>query len=378
MCSDAPDMSGVNAAAAANADIAKEALAWYKQQYADTAPMRDALGQRALEVADQQLASSKANDALAKDYADYQTTTFRPLEQGIVADAENYDTPEKRQQAATAAMADVNSSMAAVRDARTRRLAAEGINPGSTRAMAALDGVDVEQAKASSLAARQARQGVETTGFARKMDAASLGRNLASNQATSAQVALTAGNSSVNNTGVPVQTAAQAASTYGAGFNTAISGNNSAGSLYGQAASTQASANDALWGALGQVGGAAISAWGNSNRASDKTLKTDIADEDPDRALAEITATSIKSWRYDPATLAARGIEVPPEDMGQNTGPMAQDAQATMGDKVAPGGKVLNMGNLVGKVALSVQALDTKVNKLAQMIGAGQLQAGAA
>lgn len=372
MCSDAPDMTGVNAAAAANADIAKEALAWYKQQYADSAPMRDALAERSLEVADQQLASSKANDALAKDYADYNKATFRPLEQSIVADAQSYDTPEKRQQAATASMADVNSSMAAVRDARTRRLAAEGINPGSTRAMAALDGMDVEQAKAGSLAARQARLGVETTGFARKMDAASLGRNLASNQATSAQVALTAGNNSVNNTSVPVQTAAQAASTYGAGFQTAISGNNSAGSLYNQAASTQSSANDALWGALGQVGGAALFKY------SDETAKTDIAEEDPDKALAEIAATPIKSWRYDPATLAARGVEVPPEDMGQNTGPMAQDAQATMGDKVAPGGKVLNMGNLVGKVALSVQALDAKVNKLAQMIGAGQLQAGAA
>lgn len=372
MCSDAPDMSGVNAAAKANAEIAKEALAWYKQRDAEAAPMRDALGEKALEVADQQLASSKANDALSQEYADYQRKTYRPLEQGIVADAEGYDTPEKRQQAADAAVADVNSSMAAMREARARRLAAEGINPGSTRAIAALDGMEVEQAKAGSLAARQARLGVETTGFARKMDAASLGRNLASNQATSAQVALQAGSSSVNNASMPAQAANQGAATYGAGFQTAISGNNSSGSLFNSAAATQASANDGAWGALGQLGGAAISKW------SDQNLKMDVAEEDPEQALSEVAATPIKSWRYDPAKLAARGIEVPPEDMGQNTGPMAQDAQATMGEKVAPGGTKLNIGNLVGKVALSVQALDAKVNKLAQMIGAGQIQAGAA
>jgi hypothetical protein len=33
MCSSAPDTSGINRAAEANANVAQEALDWYKQQY---------------------------------------------------------------------------------------------------------------------------------------------------------------------------------------------------------------------------------------------------------------------------------------------------------------------------------------------------------
>ena len=78
MCADAPDMTGVNTAAAANADIAKEALAWYKQQYADSAPQREIAANTANEVAQQQLSSARQNDAISNDYWNYQKNTFRP------------------------------------------------------------------------------------------------------------------------------------------------------------------------------------------------------------------------------------------------------------------------------------------------------------
>ena len=372
MCSDAPDMTAMNTIAASQAEIAKEALAWYKQKDAEAAPLRDAVAQKALEVSDAQLAASKQAATQAADYDTYNKTTFRPLEQGIVADATNYDTPEKRNEAATAAMADVSSAGAAMREARARRLAAQGIDPGSTRAIAALDGADVEQAKNMASAAYAARKGVEATGFARKMDAASLGRNLPSAQATSAQLAMQGGTQSVQTANTPVTNANQGAATYGAGFGAATSANASAGSIYGQAANIDASSNTPLWQALGSLGGAAI------QRYSDENLKTDVAEEDPNAALQQVTGTPVKSWRYDPAKLAAKGIDMPEGEMGQNTGPMAQDAQATMGDEVAPAGKKINMGNMLGKVMLSVQALDKKVNDLASRLASGELQAGAA
>lgn len=375
MCSDAPDMSGMNAAAAANAEIAKEALAWYKQKDAEAAPLRDAVAKKALEVSDAQLTASKQATDLAADYDRYNKGTFRPLEQGIVADAQSYDTPEKRNEAATAAMADVSSAGAAMREARARRLAAQGIDPGSTRAIAALDGADVEQAKNMASAAYAARKGVEATGFARKMDAASLGRNLPSAQATSAQLAMQGGTTAVQTANTPVSNANQGTATYGAGFGAATSANASAGSIYGQSANITANADNALWGALGSLGGAAISTWGK--RESDENLKTDVSAEDPEQALREVTGTPVKSWRYDPAKLAAKGIEVPADELGQNTGPMAQDAQATMGDKVAPSGKQINMGNMLGKVMLSVQALDKKINSLTRRIAAGGVKAEA-
>lgn len=370
MCQDAPDMTGVNKAAEASAELGKEALAWYKAKDAEAAPLRNELGKKAIEVADQQLASSKANDALSADYANYNKTTFRPLEQGIVADAESYDTPEKRQAAADSAMADVNRSTAAVGEARARTLAANGVNPGSVRAMAADNGADVAQAGQLAAAAFQARKGVETTGFARKMDAASLGRNLPSAQATSAQVALTAGNNAVANAGAPVTAANQGAATYGAGFGTAIQGQGQAGSLYGKAAEI-AGQDNGVWGAVGQLGGAAIS------RYSDVNLKTDIEPEDPEEALEEVVSTPVSNFKYDPAKLAARGISQDEVDPGESTGPMAQDVQATMGEDAAPDGKKINLVTMNGKTMAAIQALDKKVNSLAAMIRGGQIQAGA-
>ena len=124
MCSaDAPDNSGINAAALASAELSKEALAWYKEKDAADKPMRDKLANVAYDVAEQQLASSKSNDALAADYADYNKTTFRPLEQSIVAEAEAYDTPEKRQAAVDAGLADTNRAFAQTNDATARAMA---------------------------------------------------------------------------------------------------------------------------------------------------------------------------------------------------------------------------------------------------------------
>ena len=371
-CSDAPDTSGMNAAALASAEVGREALAFYKEQFAQAAPVRDRANQIALEVAQQQLDASKSQQAIADDYAAYNKNTFRPLEQGIVADAQTYDTPEKRQAAADAAMSDVNQAFAKTTAATARTLAANGVNPGSARAMAVQQGQAVDQAKANAGAAYLARKGVEATGQALKMDAASLGRNLPSSQTAAVQTALQAGNSAAGNAQTPVNVATQATQTMGQGYGTAISGNQAAGNLYGQAAQIQANAdNGGLWGALGSLGGAAISKW------SDENLKTDITPTDPDQALEEVTSTPVSDWKYSPAKMAAKGIPMEPDMEGEQTGPMAQDVAATMGEEAAPGGKKINLVAMNGKTMAAVQALDKKVDRLASMIAGGRLQAGA-
>lgn len=254
MCSDAPDMSGVNAAAAANAEIAKEALAWYKQQYADQTPAREAATEIAMDVAGQQLDSMRQNDAISKDYWDYQKNTFRPLEQGIVADAQNYDTTARRDAKAAGAVADVGMQAEMARQAQTRGMQRMGVNPASGKMLTMQSQMGLGEAAAKAGAANQARDAVELQGYARKMDAANLGRGLASSQATSAGVALNAGNSAVGNAGTPLTQANQAAATMGQGFSTAIQGNNSAGSLYGQVAQIEGQ-DSGLMGALGGVAG---------------------------------------------------------------------------------------------------------------------------
>lgn len=263
--SPAPDTSGMNAAAVANAEVAKEALEWYKTQYYDQAPERKAAAARANAVSDAQLASMGLNDAISRDYWDYQKNTFRPLEAGIVTAANEYDTAARREAEADKAAATVGAQFDNVQEQQGRNLARMGVMPGSGKALALNSQLGIEKAAAVANAENSARHNVELQGYARKMDAANLGRNLASQQATSAGVALNAGNASVANAGIPLTQAQQATQMMGQGFNTAIQGNNSAGQLYGQIARVQnenAANNNAIYGALGSVAGAGISKWG--------------------------------------------------------------------------------------------------------------------
>jgi hypothetical protein len=261
MCKDEPDNSGMNRAAEAQAALSKESLDFYKQIYAEQGPMRERAAQTALQVADQQLASMKSSTNLAEEYAGYNRNTFRPLEQGIVADAQSYDTDARRNQAAGRAMADVGMQAQLAQQAQMRSQQRMGVNPNSGRALAMQGQMGIAEAAAKAGAASSARDKVETIGAARKMDAASLGRGLASNQATSASLALNAGNFATNNAGTPLSQSSQSANVMGQGFNTSIQANNSAGNLYGQVARTQAESDAASGAALGSLAGAGMMAF---------------------------------------------------------------------------------------------------------------------
>jgi hypothetical protein len=208
------------------------------------------------------------------------------------------------------------------------------------------------EAAAKAGAANKARDAVETQGFARKMDAASLGRGLASNQATSAGVALNAGNASAGTAGLTMQQGNQAASMMGQGFNTAIQGNNSAGNLYATAAQAQGK-DSGFMGALGNVAGMAASAY-----ISDETKKKDIKPKTDEQALAAVEKTPVSEWTYKDGQ----------GDGGTHTGPMAQDVQKNMGDGVAPGGKQIDPITMTGVTMASVAALSRKVDKLSKQV----------
>lgn len=363
-CSDAPDMSGVNAAAAANAEIAKEALDFYKQNYAEQAPQREAAAKIAMDVAKQQLGSMQQNDAISKDYWDYQKNTFRPLEEGIVAESQTYDTEARRDEKAASAVADVGMQAELARQAQTRTQQRMGVNPSSGRALALQSQMALGEAAAKAGASNKAREAVELQGYARKMDAANLGRGLASSQATSAGVALSAGNNAVGNAGTPLTQANQAASTMGQGFTTAISGNNSAGQLYGQVAQMQGKDSGAM-GALGNVAGQfAGSSAGSAMLAglSDKNAKKDIKKVSDEKALEAVEKTPVSSWKYKDGQ----------GDGGSHVGPMAQHVQKNMGEKAAPGGKVVDLVSLNGTNMAAIAALSRKVDKLTKAVEGAQ------
>lgn len=354
MCKDSPGNSGINAAALANAEIAKDALAWYKQQYADGAGQRELAANTANAVAQQQLTSARQNDAISNDYWNYQKNTFRPLEGGIVADAQNYDTAARRDQAAGRAMADVEQQFGNEAAQQQRAMTRMGVNPNSGKFAAMSTQMGMAEAAAKAGAASKARDNIELQGYARKMDAANMGRGLASSQATSAGVAMNAGNSAVANAGTPLTQANQAAAMMGNGFNTAIQGNNSAGNLYGQAAKIDADASSGLMGDLATIGMSAAKLW----TTSDKTKKKNIKPVSDEQALEAVKSTPVSKWDYKPGA----------GDGGTHIGPMAQDANRTMGEQAAPGGKVVDLITMNGMNMAATAALARKVDKLSKQI----------
>lgn len=365
ICGDTPDTSGMNAAAMANADIAKEALAWYKQQYAEQAPLRQQAADTALNVANAQVDAMRQNAAISKDYWDYQQGTFRPLEKGLVADAQAYDTQARRDTEAAAAAAGVQQQMDSTMQSQVRALQRQGVNPNSARMLSMRNQLDIAGALGKAAAANKARQDVELQGYARRMDAANLGRNLASNQATSAKVAIDAGNNASTNAAAPVTMAQNAASMVGNGFNTAVSANNSAGNIYGNMAQIQGQ-DSGIWGALGGVAGAfagstagsrLISGWLSS---SDKTKKKNIKPASGKQALEAIEQTPVSQWDYKKGA----------GDGAHHIGPMAQDVQKNMGGQAAPGGKAIDLITMNGVTMAAIAELSRRVKKLQGKQGA--------
>lgn len=372
MCgkSSAPDNSGINAAAMANAQVSKEALDWYKAQYYDQADERQAAATRANAVSDAQLAMMGLNQNISQDYWDYQKGTFRPLESQIVTDAQNFDTPEARAKKMRDASENVTQAFDKVQAQQERALAAKGIRMDSGSAAATNAQYGIQKALAAAGASNKVSADMDTQAYARKMDAANLGRNLASNQATSAGVALNSGNASVSNAGIPLAQAQAATQSMGQGFNTAIQGNNSAGQLYAQAAQIDQSASgsdNAIWGALGGVAGQFAGSSAGSSliskglmALSDENLKHDITPASSEDALAAVEKTPVSKWTYD------KGVA----DGGTHIGPMAQDVQKNMGDKVAPGGKQIDLVSMNGITMAAVKELSKKVDRIGKKVGA--------
>jgi len=279
--------AGLQANAAATTDIAKiqadtaqKYLDFQKEQYADLKPLADKLSQAQLDTMKQQSDIATSNEARAKEYADYDKSTFRPLEQGIVNDANNYNTTGKQEELASKGMADVATTYDSQKKQALDTLASYGINPNSNRFAAINMQLANSEAGAKAGAASNARDNAEQLGYARKLDAASLGRNLASNASTAYGVALNAGNSSVNSGNSAYTSAAAPGASYGVsmatGSNMLGNASNSyygAGSLYGTgykattAASAQSSAGlGALTGQLlsSGVGQSALSSAGTA------------------------------------------------------------------------------------------------------------------
>lgn len=249
--------ASANAAAAMSEKVAMAELDFAKQQDADNKIRFAKADELTEKVTNKQLEAMDTNAALAKDYDEYNKSTFRPLEQSIVEEAKNYDSPEEQEKAAGAASASVKQNVAQASEATARAQARMGVNPNSGRALVTQSEAAITGALGEASAENTARQTVKTVGQAKRMDAASLGRNLASSQATSAGLGITAGTAAVNATATTNSSALSGASTVGGLYSNAGSQFSNVSGTYtkvAEAATAAGAANAGAWGQLAGMG----------------------------------------------------------------------------------------------------------------------------
>jgi hypothetical protein len=160
-----PDYSGLER-------VAQQQLDFSKEQYAEMKPFVTRLATTMADAQQEQMRQ-------ARDYYDYQTGTFRPVERGLVQQAQEFDTEAYRQQLAARAAADAAKAFQGSQGVMMREATRRGVNPASGAFGAASNANALGLAAMQTGAANQARQQAEQLGWARKMDVVGLGRGLA-------------------------------------------------------------------------------------------------------------------------------------------------------------------------------------------------------
>jgi hypothetical protein len=158
-------------AAAIMAGLGREQLSFARQQYNEVSPIMR-------EVAGLQMDAQRQQMEQGQDYYNYLRDTYRPLERSIVADAENFNTAAYRDQLASQAAADVGLAFGRTRAMNERAMASMGVNPNSGRFAGVNNASVLAQAANRAGLMTNTRNQAEQMGYARKLDAAGLGRNL--------------------------------------------------------------------------------------------------------------------------------------------------------------------------------------------------------
>jgi hypothetical protein len=138
----------------------------------------------ASKAADAQNAAIDANrwqGEIARDQWDSYKTMYQPLEQKMLADASNYDTPAARNAAAAEAQANVSSEIGKAQQRLSRTV---GFDPSSAAGQAAESNLALQGAALGATQQNVARQKVRDTAYARQLDMLGLGKGLVTNAST--------------------------------------------------------------------------------------------------------------------------------------------------------------------------------------------------
>jgi hypothetical protein len=271
MCSSKPPKPDplIGQAALSNAELARDMavtahdqLAWEK----DRAEKQDPLLEK---IVNQQIESGEANAKRAESQWEVYRDLFAPVEARMVEDANQFDSPERKERMAGEAAADITRGYQGALESSQRAMERMGVNPNSGRFRALIQDINLGLARDTAGAMNKARRDTELQGMAMREGTAKFGRNMPGTGLAADAASLAAGNSATDNmaTGAGIRNAGMNAAQNW--FGGATSANSSAGNLglgqyQGQLnAWQQANQNSALGAAglgslFGQLGSAAI------------------------------------------------------------------------------------------------------------------------
>jgi gas vesicle protein len=369
----APDPQ-IGAASKEMAAIARDQFEYSKTRDAEMDALYDEYMPIVRENIEASTAQAQKQTELTDWYQSRMQSVFAPIEDKLAGWAnDGYQASagvqQEMEQGAGRAKASVDQQFGSQREQQARSALRYGVRPTDGAFLAADNESRLAQAGAAAAGMTNAREGVKTLDWARNIDAASLGRNLPGNQATSAQIALGAqgqaqgamGNAMGQfnqNTGTTLGGMSSAVGSMGQSGQLALSNYNA--QLSAWQANQQASA--APWSAIGSLAGAALGSEGFWTLAakSSKDLKTNKA---PARsALHKLRKLPVEEWTYKDGVA----------DEGRHVGPYAEDVQREFGDQAAPGGKAIDLISMNGITMKAVQELADEVESLKGKKGGGK------
>jgi hypothetical protein len=358
LCGDAPQPDPlIGQAAKANAEVAKEALTWYKDVYAnELLPIQKEQAALGRTLVDRFLASQDKQEKFADEQNQYYTDTFRPVERQVARDAMEYDSESNINRRMGIAGANVEQAYSQAAQQNSRNLSRYGLNPNSSAFALTNERLLRDSALAKAGAQTGAAFDAMDRGIALRAGAANFGRNMPNTAASYYGGANAAGGAAMGTQGQALGGAINAGSFAGQGFNTAISGNQSAGNLMlgdfqgrmqGYAAEQQAIGG--LFQGLGTFAGMAYT-------KSSKDYKENKAGIQDGVALKTLERMDVESWKYKD------GIE----DGDYHVGPYAEDfrRETGIGD-----GKSIPLQDAVGITMRAVQDLAQEVRGLESVQG---------
>lgn len=130
---------------------------------------------------------ARTQGRIAQEQWDTYKSDYRPLEQAMLQEAKNYDSPERQEQMAGAARTEVAAKFGQAANSLNRQLASYGVgDPSGGQFAGQYRALRGQGAAAEAGAANTARMAVQDAGWGRRMQMANIGRGMAGTASSAA------------------------------------------------------------------------------------------------------------------------------------------------------------------------------------------------